>query len=164
MTREKTVLIVLVSALAWVLPGMTAAAIADDRSYKEASGIAAYLGVLPAAMVQGHPKDHAEEAMHGGVPRGRHAVHVMSAVFDAESGERIEDATIDASVIAVSDAAAHIAGVTRRLEPMVIADTVTYGNYFAMPGDERYRIALSIKRAGSVTPVLLEFSYDHRTK
>ncbi|MDP1702751.1 MAG: hypothetical protein Q8L53_17575 [Aestuariivirga sp.] len=120
--------------------------------------------MLPAEMVWGHPKDNAEEAMHGGVPRGRHAFHVMAAVFEAENGARIENATVEASVTPVAYAAAHVPGVTRRLEPMAIAGTVTYGNYFTMRGDGPYRIVLTISQAEAGKPLILEFSYDHRTR
>lgn len=164
MRRQRTVLLALMAALAWALTGLIPATAADTRDHKTAGGLSVYLGVLPAAMIQGHPKDHPEEAMHGGAPRGRHAFHVMVAVFDAESGDRIEDATVEASVASIGDAAAHLPGVTRRLESMVIADTVTYGNYFTMRGDGPYRIRFSVTPAGATQPVVLEFSYDHRTR
>jgi hypothetical protein len=164
MRREKTLLFLLAAMLLWALTAPGDALAAEDGSYKMAGGLAVYLGVLPAAMVQGHPTDHAQEAMHGGVPRGRHAVHLMAAVFDAANGARIEDAAVEASVTPVADAAAHIAGVTRRLESMAIAGTVTYGNYFTMRGDGPYRIVLTISQAEAAKSLILEFSYDHWTR
>ena len=164
MRVDKIFLRMLVATLIWVSTSLNADAAADSGSYKAADGLAVYLGVLPAAMVQGHPRGHAEEAMHGGVARGRHSFHVVAAVFDAGDGARIEDATIEASVTSRSDAAAHIAGVTRKLEPMDIAGTVTYGNYFTMRGDEPYRIMLTISRTKTAGPVNVEFSHDHRIR
>jgi len=159
MRRESTSLLVLVAALAWALAGVNTATAADTRDHKAAGGLSVYLGVLPAAMIQGHPKDHPEEAMHGGVPRGRHAYHVMAAVFDADSGERSEDARVEARVMPLG-----LAGVTRRLQPMVIADTITYGNYFIMRGDGPYQIRISVTPAGAAQPVVLEFSYEHQIR
>ena len=118
-----------------------------------------YLGVLPAAMIQGHPKDHPEVTMHGAVPRGRDAYHVMAALFDAASGNRIENATVEARVTPLG-----LAGVTRRLEAMQIAGTVTYGNYFTIRANEPYRILVSITRGADSKPVRLEFSHEHRTR
>ena len=141
--------------LAWVLAAASASAADENRGYKEAGGLAVYLGVLPAAMVQGH-QAHPEETMHGGVPRGRHAFHVLAAVFNAASGERIEDAAVEARVTPLG-----LAGVTRVLEPMTIAGTVTYGNYFAMSETDPYRIEFSITTAGATRPVAVEFSYTH---
>jgi hypothetical protein len=110
-------------------------------------------------MVQGHPKDHAEQAMHGGVPSGRHSYHIVVAVFDAATGARIEDAAVEARV-----AEPGLAGSARQLEPMLIADTITYGNYFELSGDAPYRIDLSIRRPGSASPIKVEFTYEHRTR
>ena len=128
---------------------------ADGDGYKIADGLAVYLGVLPAALIQGH-QTHPEERMHGGVPRGRHAYHVVAAVFDAATGKRIEDAMVQARVMP-----RRIASETRALEPMEIAGTVTYGNYFTMGGADPYRIEISITRSGMATPVAVTFSYRH---
>ena len=156
MMRRVALILVLLAGVA--LSSVTTGA-ADDDNYKTAGGLAVYLGVLPAAMIQGHPRGHPEEAMHGGVPRGRHAFHVVAAVFNAATGERVEDALVEAHI-----AEPGLAGVTRQLEPMVIADTVTYGNYFQLSGDAPYRIDLSITRPGLATPVRVEFTYEHRTR
>ncbi|HLF10368.1 MAG TPA: hypothetical protein VJA26_04075 [Gammaproteobacteria bacterium] len=142
----------------WALAVPLVAGAADNSGYKTAGGLAVYLGVLPAAMIQGH-QNHPEEAMHGGVPRGRHAFHVMAAVFEAASGARIEDAKVSARVTPLG-----LGGVTSALEPMEIAGTVTYGNYFTMSGDGPYRIELSITPAGASRPVMLGFSYEHGTR
>jgi hypothetical protein len=128
---------------------------AGEVDYQTADGLAIYLGVLPAAMIQGH-QTHPEERMHGGVPGGRHAYHVVAAVFDELTGERIENAMVQARVVPRG-----LAAETRALEPMEIAGTVTYGNYFTMGGDDPYRIEISITRSGAGTPVVVDFSYRH---
>lgn len=151
--------LILATTVMCVLYASGGAVAADSVSFKTAGGLTIYLGVLPAAMIQGHAKDHPEAAMHGGVPGGQHAYHVMAAVFDAESGERIEDASVEGRVTPLG-----LAAVTRRLEPMVIAGTVTYGNYFAMRGDGPYRIAFSATTPEVAEPIVLEFTYEHRTR
>jgi hypothetical protein len=156
MMRRIKLLLVLVVGV--VLSAVTTAGAADDY-YRSAGDLAVYLGVLPAAMIQGHQRGYPEEAMHGGVPSGRHSYHIVVAVFDATAGARIEDVVVEARV-----AEPGLAGVARRLEPMVIADTVTYGNYFQLPGDGPYRIDLSITRPGLATPVRVEFAYENRTR
>jgi hypothetical protein len=155
MTRRIMLCLVLLSI---ALSSITTDAAADDY-YKSAGGFAVYLGVLPAAMIQGHPTGHPEQAMHGGAPSGRHSYHIVVAVFDAASGAHIEDAVVEARVTEPG-----LAGITRQLEPMLIADTVTYGNYFELSGDALYRIDLSITRSGLATPVRVEFTYEHRTR
>jgi len=131
----------------------------EIESQKTVDGLTVYLGVLPAAMIQGHDAGHTEAVMHDGVPHGEHAYHVMVAIFDADSGERIEDATVVAEVSPLGSSP-----VQRSLEPMQIADTITYGNYFTMAGDGLYRIAVSISRPGAHAPVMLEFTYEHSAR
>jgi hypothetical protein len=45
---------------------------------------------------------------------------------------------------------------------MAIAGTVTYGGFVALPGSDRYTIAIEIRQPGVDTPAKTEFSYDHR--
>jgi hypothetical protein len=119
-------------------------------------GVSIYLGVLPAAMVEGHPPGHPEAAMHGGVPRGKHRFHLLVGLFDAASGERITGARVEARVAEVG-----LAGTRRRLEPMVIAGTETYGGYFKLDGEGPFRIALEVRRPGEARVIRAEFEYRH---
>lgn len=151
MRRAAILLAATVAAL--VVSGVATAA--EGASYKTVGGLTVYLGVLPAAMIQGETQEHVEEA-HGEVPRGPHAYHLVAAVFDAETGERIEDASVRARV-----SPRRLAPVTRALEPMVIAGTVTYGNYFTMGGNDPYEITLTLTRPTAVEPVVVQFAYEH---
>jgi hypothetical protein len=128
---------------------------ADDQQYRAAEGLAVYLGVMPAALVKGRP----EAAMHGGVPGGRHAYHVMVAVFDEASGERLADLRVKAAV-----ASPGMAAIEKPLETMRIADTVTYGNYFDLIGAGPFRIRVDVLRPGAATPKRVEFAYEHKLR
>lgn len=144
----------------WAGAALPAADAAEEApGLQTIGGLTVYLGVLPAAVVQGHREDHPEAAMHGGVPSGRHAYHVIAAVFDATMGERIEGADIQARVSPLG-----LAGVTRQLEPMLIAGTITYGNYFTFDGSGTFRIDLTITHPPGAAPLHMEFTYDHRTR
>jgi hypothetical protein len=57
------VLAILCSTIAWI--GSEAAA--QDTEYKTVDGLAVYLGVVPAQIVKGHPREHSEQTMHGAV-------------------------------------------------------------------------------------------------
>ena len=133
------------------------AATAEDAAYKTAGGMAVYLGVVPAEIVKGHPSGHAERAMHGGAPPGRHQYHVIAAVFDAASGARVSNASVTAQVSGVG-----LSGSTKTLEPMEIAGTTTYGEFFNFPGRDLYTVRLTIQREGDSRAVVLDFKYDHR--
>jgi hypothetical protein len=124
-----------------------------------AGGLTAYLGVMPAEIVKGHPSSHPEGAMHGGSPKGAHEYHIIVAIFDAVSGARMSDATVTAKVSGLG-----LSGPEKALESMAIANTMTYGGFFELPGADLYTIRVTIKRPGSQAPVVLEFRYDHRSR
>ena len=147
-------------AIAFALVAMPVIAFAAGRSepqtMREAGGLVVYLGVLPAEMIRGHPARHEEAAMHKGPRRGIHLYHVMVAVFDAQTGKRVEDAVVAATVISLG-----LAGTRQTLEPMHIADTTTYGNYFDLGGSSHYRIAVDVQPPGNAKPITVEFAYQH---
>jgi hypothetical protein len=130
---------------------------ADDVPYKLAGGLAVYIGVVPAEIVKGHPSGHTEKTMHGGAPRGAHQYHLVAAIFDAASRARVSDATVTAQISGIG-----LSGTKKKLDPMEIASTVTYGGFFNLPGRDLYTIGLTIDRPGQPKPVSLEFKYDHR--
>jgi hypothetical protein len=132
----------------------SAAAAADMPQHQTADGMEFYLGVVPAAIARGHPRIHPETQMHGGVPGG--TFHVMVAVFDAASGARVADLEASARVSGLG-----LVGPRRALEPMIVGEGVTYGNYFALPGRDLYQIVIEARRPGAA-PVRVEFAYDRR--
>lgn len=80
--------------------------------------------------------------MHGGVPKGVHYHHVMVALFDDAAGKRITDAKIMAKVTMPTDVNLPIQ--EKQLEAMSIPSALTYGQYFNMPVEGEYQIALTI--------------------
>lgn len=126
------------------------AAAAHASMHVTASGIEVYYGFLPAAMVRGHPQDH------GGKPADPSAWHLVVALFDSATGTRIAEAKVSARVGPLGGAEE-----TKALEPMQVAGTVTFGQYFAMPGRGAYRISLMIKRPGTTVPVVVGIEHRH---
>ena len=116
-------------------------------------GVAIYFGIVPAEMVRGHPREHPEGEMHGGVPAGES--HIMVALFDAKTGERITRAEVTARV-----SGGHATSGEKRLEPMVIAGSQTYGNYFPMTGIGPYQIELNVRVFGKTKPVRARFEWS----
>jgi hypothetical protein len=125
------------------------AQVADDYT-RTAGGLAVYLGVMPAEIIKGQP------IMHGGSPSGPHEHHIVVAIFDAASTARVSDATVTAKVSGLG-----LSGSEKTLEPMNIANTITYGGFFNLPGADLYTIRVSVRRPGSQRPVVLDFKYDH---
>jgi hypothetical protein len=126
----------------------------DTGQTKMADGLTVYVGALPAAMLARHAPAHPERQAHGGPPSGAHIYHIVIALFDAASGARVEDATVTARVASLG-----LAGTQKPLEPMRIADTITYGNYFNLPTKGPYRIDVEIAR-GTRT-IKVAFDYEH---
>ena len=135
-----------------VLSHAGAVAAADIDLSKRADGIVAYLGVLPSAMIEGAE----ESAAHGGPKDGKHRVHVLVALFDATTSARIEDATVTARVAPVG-----LGGAEKPLEPMTLAGTRTYGNYFSLPGRGPYAITVEVLRPGMSRAIDIRFTYEH---
>ncbi len=136
---------------------LTAAFAADSSQNQVVHGVAIYLGVLPAEMILGHPRSHTEAQMHGGVPAGQNQQHVVVALFDNATGRRITDARVKANVYEIG-----FSGVQKKLEPMLIAGTVSYGNYFNMPATSNpYRINVRIELPGVADVIEAQFDYRH---
>lgn len=121
------------------------------------AGVLAYLGVMPAAIVQGHPKSHTESAMHGGAPDGQDQYHLVLALFDAASGARIETAQVSVNVMGLG----HIGGTLLNLEPMKIADTVTWGAFVKLADRTPYQLSFKVILSGRAKAVPFPFTYTH---
>lgn len=136
-----------------LLLAATAAWGADNSYHKVTDGVAVYFAIVPAEIVRGHPREHPEGEMHGGVAAGEN--HIMVALFDDKTDERITRAEVSARV-----SGGRASSIEKRLEPMVIAGSLTYGNYFPMSGAGPYRIELRIYAPGRNKPISMRFEWS----
>jgi hypothetical protein len=114
----------------------TSLAIADElERHQRVDGMSVYLGVIPAQLIQEY-----SGGMHGGDADKEHRYHVLVALFDSKSGERIIDARIKATVSPLG-----LGGSTKELEVMH-GELLSYGNYFTLHKPELYRIRVEIQR------------------
>jgi len=126
------------------------------RNTQTVDGMRIELGVLPAGDVKGHPIDPKDPAaMHGGAAEYSGSHHLVVALFDAKTGERITNARILARVGERSYS--H----DTPLEPMEVNGLVTYGGFFRMPGSSTWRIHLVIERPGVAHVSNADFAYEH---
>lgn len=124
-------------------------AVAEDAQRHQSVGnMDVYLGVIPAQLTQDHPK------MHGGDSSGEHRYHVLVALFDHKSGERIKEAEVQATVSPLGQI-----GTTMTLEPMHEQDP-SFGNYFTLDKPEHYRIKVDIQRDKQTPVVTANFVYQ----
>lgn len=146
--------------VAIVLSGLTiaGAALATGSSDRQTVGnIRIYLGVMPAQIILGHPLTHPEASMHGGSPAGDDEYHVIVSLFDNRTGEPITRAAVSARVSEIG-----LLGEEKKLEPMNIAGTLTYGNYFKMAGNGPLRIQLDVRWPGDADHISAVFEHRHQ--
>ena len=149
-----TAAVLLASVLTLLAVGQ--AMTAESGGYQVVDGLGVYLGVMPSEMLLDRAEAGPEATMHGGPPGGKHGHHVVVALFDARTGERITDADVQATVAEIG-----LGGRTKRLEPMPMAEALTYGNYFEMQTKTRYRVILDITTPRLTRPLRATFQYDH---
>lgn len=145
------------AALAFAAPAC--AGVVDG--VKTVDGLTVYLGVVPAAVTRAHAPQHTEGSMHGGVSTRRsiHDVHLLVAVFNRASGERMRNVQVTARIHGTGR---NLGTVT--LTPMTVNGALTYGGYTSLGVEQDVMISVDIKRPGR-TPrtsiVTAQFEYVH---
>jgi hypothetical protein len=129
---------------------------AETGQVARVDGLDVYYGVMPAEILRGHPADHVERKMHRGPPRRSGQQHLIVSLFDAGTRQRVESAQVSARVSEPG-----LVPQQKILEPMQIAETVTYGNFFSMPGPGPYRIEVEVRRHGDSRPMQAVFVYRY---
>ena len=150
-------------AIAYMLNPVTTAVAAPppDTSVPEGpnhhaiGGVDVYFGMTSAEALRAqHPNDDVESRMHGSIPRGRGFYHVTVSLFDRKTRAPIADADVEAKVVGAATR-----GEVKVLEPMVLNDTVSFGNYLRLPpGKDPYTIAVAIRLPGEPRPVETRFA------
>ena len=125
------------------------------RSEQTVDGVTIYLGIVPAALVQGHSTTPGDpKALHGGAEPDAKSHHIMVALFDAGSGARIADASVLASAGGAAGA--------KPLEPMEVNGLMTYGNFFALGDRGVWHIRVEIALPGRAESIAAQFAYEHQ--
>ena len=133
---------------------LSSAFAADSSLHKIVDGVAIYVGVIPAELIEGHPKAHPESEMHGGVPVTEAQYHIVIALFDAKTGARITNAKVTASLSSIG-----FPVIKKTLEPMLIANSISYGNYFKLSGKGAHQIQIEI--SGVHTGQTIHATFEH---
>lgn len=132
------------------------ASAAETGQVVRVGGLDVFYGLVPAKMLTERPADHVEREMHSGSSRRSGQYHLIVSLFDVETSRRVESAQVSARVSEPG-----LAPQRKLLEPMQIAGTVTYGNFFSMPGPGRYQIEVEIRRHADSRPVQAVFVYRY---
>ena len=121
------------------------------NQFKLINGMAIYIGVVPAEMLEGH----STSKMHGGIPIGPVRFHLTVAIFNEKTGERLNDAQIKAQVFTLPEKTGF-----KELEPMEYGKAMVYGNYFSLKALGPYLIQLHIQHKKLQKPIEVEFQYQ----
>lgn len=128
-----------------------------NDNHRIVEGTDIYFGIASAeALLTQHPGNDAESAMHGRIPAGSGYYHVMISLFDNQTHAPVVGADVK---VKVADAMGRAEQV-KALEPMVVNDTVSYGNYFRLPMKDPYTIAVSIRMPGAARPIETKFGFQ----
>lgn len=130
-----------------LLPLMLVFAISAAHSAEEqklvVDGMEIFYGILSEERVHA---DEDSSFTHRGLLR-KHRRHLTVALFDAETKQRISDATINATVTPLG-----LAPTRKRLKQVRINEAVTYDHFFEFPPDSSpFRIVLKIDRPNQPT-------------
>lgn len=127
-------LILAACLLPWSVP-------AQERVEK--GGVVLYWGLVPSAVVS---QQHSREDLHGGRPPGGGKVnHLVVALFDAKTGNRISDAVVRAQLTE----AGVVDAPPRYLVPMRVNDLPSYGQMFGMVYAGPYHFRILVKLTGA---------------
>lgn len=159
MTRHLLGEVLIASAIALsLLPPVLSPVRAEVlEPFQQVGDIRVYVGVMPAAIAQRHPSGHAEADMHG--KASAKDMHVVVALFDGR-GERIEDATVTARVLGPGHTSAYEIG----LQPMKIADTITFGGFVQFESEGQQKLEIAIRRTGMQGTSVATFSFQPVTR
>jgi hypothetical protein len=134
---------------------MVPVAAADATLTRVVGDVTVHLGVTPVAKAVERETSHASEVTHGRKRVGKAAQHVVVALFETKSGERITDAQVSVTVAELG-----LNTEEKPLARMTVGGVTSYGNTFDIRPGGRYTIKVAIRRPGVHTPVETSFDYS----
>jgi cytochrome c5 len=122
----------------------------DSTTHKRIEGIDVYLGVLPAEAMRTRLAG-ADSKSQREIPGGAGYYYVSVVLRDGSTKAEIRDAQIEARVANLMN------GETRKLEAATINSSLSYGNYFQLPGRDPYTVTLQIRKPGDARAIEAKF-------
>lgn len=148
--HASTKLSVIFLCLTAFLSSVSVASAADSKNHRRVNDVDFYLAVIPAEITQG------PAGMQSRFKNHETRYHIIVSIFDSQTGNRITDAKVQASV----NADGGMSEQYKSLEPMLIMDASSYGNYFLMSEPGVYRLRFKMLAPERKYEVIAEFSFD----
>lgn len=125
---------------------------AQAQERMERGGVILYWGLVPSAVVS---RQHSLEDLHGGRPPGGGKVnHLVVALFDAESGNRIADAVVRAQL----SESGIVDAPPRYLVPMRVNEEPSFGQMFGMVHGGPFRFRVFVKLPGAQDEIAFDIT------
>jgi hypothetical protein len=119
-----------------------------------ADGVVIYLGVMRSQTLVGDTASYGDHNMLCPPPGGHDNYHVMVALFDSDTGERITDADVYARVSSLG-----LVGPRKHFGAVEVAGAMCYCNYFDLSAFDRYNVKIDITRSESPKVIHAQFTY-----
>jgi cytochrome c5 len=137
-------------------PTSSVSSAATGQDFAVVDGTAVYFGVVSADVIRDHPKEY-PQSVYGAAPFEPAQYYVTVSLFDAPNGKRIDDAVVKARVSTATGT-----GPEKTLQPITIANSRSYGNYFTMGGTGPYKIAVDVRRPSASNAIQAQFEYTRQ--
>lgn len=121
--------------------------------YQVKDGLAIYIGLVPAEMIEGINS----KSMHGGLPVGTYRYHIAVAIFNHNTGKRVNNANVTVSINNLNGIGLES---SKRLENMSMNNKNMYGNYFSLKSSGPYKIRVNIRQGGNKAPINIIYLYN----
>ncbi len=109
-----------------------------------ADGVVIYLGVIGSQTLVDDAGSYGDHNMLCPPPGGHDSYHMMVALFDHDTGERVTDAEVYARVSPLG-----LIGPRKHFGAIELAGVATYCNYFDLPATDHYDSEMEIRRSAS---------------
>ena len=122
---------------------------------KTVDGLTISYGVMTSADLLARSANHHDPAMHTSRWRTRGPHHLVVSIVDAQSGQRLGQAKVRATVQPLG-----LAPERKTLQPMAVDGLMSYGNYFDLsPGKLPATITIEVERQRGHAASTASFQY-----
>jgi cytochrome c5 len=127
----------------------------EDPNHRIVDGTEIHFGVISAeSLRKQHSGRDPESTMHKGIPSGSGYYHLNVSLHDAKTGSPINDAQVEVRI------ADPVRGdQVKVLEPMVMNNNMSYGNYVRLAGHDLHTIAVLIRKPGDYRAIQTKFEF-----
>lgn len=119
-------------------------------------GVTFYYGVVKGNTVKEHSTAHTEANMHKGPPASTASYHIVLALFETTSNQRITDATVEVR-LGPSSTPAY---AWLQMEAMRDVGSESFGRYVELPNPGQYPVEFRVNKDGRTNLITARFTFE----